>query len=320
MLPGFRILFALVVLSFAILIFGFGAVALLRTVHQNLASQPAWQPPLEIANARRNDRQPLPDETQTLAMLRVEQLPAAQSDLPPAQPKGQDTQSDKPAADTAAEASVPQPAPAIPAADTKDDDTRVNASTPVDVGAGSEKPADQTASSARPTSGPERAADAGGAPKVADIQSASIDQASPAVPAGPDASTTPTKPSDGIPAPERTDAAAATPAPDKQPPMKLAALPDGATTSAEVKHEARQQSARQSDAAELRAKRRARARLRARRLALARARAARVAQTQQTTNSSYYNSANNSGFTTTGSGTISATQNATPFGAPRGGS
>src|SRR5262245_30792131 len=101
MLPGIRILFALVVLSCAILVFGFGALALLRTAHQNLASQPAWQQewrtPAEIANARRDDR-PLPSsETQTLALLRVE--PPTQSETPPTQPQVRDAQNDKPPVD-----------------------------------------------------------------------------------------------------------------------------------------------------------------------------------------------------------------------------
>ena len=86
MLPGFRILAALVVLSVAMLIFGFGAVALLRTAHQNLASQPTWQPawqtPVEVARAQRNERQQQPDETQTLALLRVD--PPAPQAMPSA--------------------------------------------------------------------------------------------------------------------------------------------------------------------------------------------------------------------------------------------
>src|SRR5262245_35683237 len=76
MLPGFRILLALVVLSFAILIFGFSALALLRTAHQSLASQPTWQQtwrtPDEIAKGQRDDRQQRASELQTLALLRVE--------------------------------------------------------------------------------------------------------------------------------------------------------------------------------------------------------------------------------------------------------
>jgi len=34
MLPGFRFLFAAIVLSMSVLIFGFGAAALLRTAHE----------------------------------------------------------------------------------------------------------------------------------------------------------------------------------------------------------------------------------------------------------------------------------------------
>ena len=60
MLPGFRILFALVVLSVAILIFGFGTLALLRTAHESFSSQPTWHAPLEASAAPHNDRQSTP--------------------------------------------------------------------------------------------------------------------------------------------------------------------------------------------------------------------------------------------------------------------
>jgi len=85
MLPGLRILFALVVLSFAILIFGFGAIALLRTAHEDFASQPTWQPgwrsPREVAMLPRTD--PPAARQETLALLRVD--PPA-SPEPPNQP------------------------------------------------------------------------------------------------------------------------------------------------------------------------------------------------------------------------------------------
>ena len=43
MLPGFRFLFAAIVLSMSILVFGLGAAALLRAAHEEFASTPAWR-------------------------------------------------------------------------------------------------------------------------------------------------------------------------------------------------------------------------------------------------------------------------------------
>lgn len=66
MLPGFRILFAAVVLSFSILIFGLGAAALLRSAHEEFVGIPAWraaqQPLMPAVDASRP----------SLALLRVE--------------------------------------------------------------------------------------------------------------------------------------------------------------------------------------------------------------------------------------------------------
>ena len=66
MLPGFRILFAAVVLSFSILIFGLGAAALLRSAHEEFVGIPSWraaqQPLMPAVDAGRP----------ALAMLRVE--------------------------------------------------------------------------------------------------------------------------------------------------------------------------------------------------------------------------------------------------------
>ena len=43
MLPGFRFLFAAIVLSMSILVFGLGAAALLRAAHEEFASTPSWR-------------------------------------------------------------------------------------------------------------------------------------------------------------------------------------------------------------------------------------------------------------------------------------
>jgi hypothetical protein len=77
MLPGFRVLFAAIVLSVAMLIFGLGAVALLRAAHQEFASIPSRRVPPETALAQRNDTAP------SLAMLRVDASAADEVLNPP---------------------------------------------------------------------------------------------------------------------------------------------------------------------------------------------------------------------------------------------
>jgi hypothetical protein len=67
MLPGFRFLFAAIVLSMSVLIFGLGAAALLRAAHEQFASIPSRRPPPEPVFARQND-----PAIPTLALLRVE--------------------------------------------------------------------------------------------------------------------------------------------------------------------------------------------------------------------------------------------------------
>jgi hypothetical protein len=69
MLPGFRILFAIVLLSISVLIFGLGAAAFLRSAHENIASAPLWRPIEPPVTARVDLTQP------TLAMLRLEPDP-----------------------------------------------------------------------------------------------------------------------------------------------------------------------------------------------------------------------------------------------------
>jgi len=66
MLPGFRFLFAAIVLSMSVLVFGLGAAALLRAAHEQFVSIPARRAPPEPVFARQDDPPP------TLALLRVE--------------------------------------------------------------------------------------------------------------------------------------------------------------------------------------------------------------------------------------------------------
>jgi hypothetical protein len=67
MLPGLRFLFAAIVFSMSILIFGLGAVALLRTAHEEFASTPTWRAAPETVFA-----QPAEATRPVLALLRVD--------------------------------------------------------------------------------------------------------------------------------------------------------------------------------------------------------------------------------------------------------
>ena len=68
MLPGFRFLFAAIVLSMSILIFGLGAAALLRAAHEQFASIPARRRAAGAGLRPAESSHPPP----TLALLRVE--------------------------------------------------------------------------------------------------------------------------------------------------------------------------------------------------------------------------------------------------------
>jgi len=96
MLPGFRFLFAAVVLSVSIVIFGLGAAALLRASHEQFSNLPAWKAPPETVFAQQADAKP-----PTLAMLNVEPEPAQPITATPPGPQ-------MPTA-------TPEPAAAIPA-------------------------------------------------------------------------------------------------------------------------------------------------------------------------------------------------------------
>ena len=67
MLPGFRFLFAAIVLSMSVLIFGLGAAALFRSAHEEFASLPSRRVPAEQVFTRQ-DEPPMP----TLALLRFD--------------------------------------------------------------------------------------------------------------------------------------------------------------------------------------------------------------------------------------------------------
>jgi hypothetical protein len=67
MLPGFRFLFAAIVLSMSILVFGLGAAALLRAAHEEFASTPPWRAAPETVFA-----QPVEATPPVLALARVD--------------------------------------------------------------------------------------------------------------------------------------------------------------------------------------------------------------------------------------------------------
>jgi hypothetical protein len=102
MLPGFRFLFAAIVLSMSILVFGLGAAALLRAAHEEFASNPSWHAPPETMFAQQGQ-----DTRPVLAMLRVEPQPAE---------KAPDNNPASPAIAAPAEPATIASAPAEPAA------------------------------------------------------------------------------------------------------------------------------------------------------------------------------------------------------------
>jgi cytoskeletal protein RodZ len=90
MLPGLRFLFAAIVLSISMLVFGLGAAALLRAAHEEFASIPSRRAPPETMFAQRGQAQP------TLALVRIE---APEADQKTATQTASDNVEDQPAID-----------------------------------------------------------------------------------------------------------------------------------------------------------------------------------------------------------------------------
>src|SRR5882757_1440724 len=112
MLPGFRFLFAAIVLSMSILIFGLGAAALLRAAHEQFASIPTRRPVPETLFAQ----QPNEASNPVLAMLRVEAQPVAQN-IPDKAPAGETPAEPAAVASAPAEPeqiAAPKPEPSSP--------------------------------------------------------------------------------------------------------------------------------------------------------------------------------------------------------------
>jgi hypothetical protein len=112
MLPGFRFLFAAIVLSMSVLVFGLGAAALLRAAHEEFASLPSQRPPPETVFAQQNEAAP-----PALAMLRVD-APAADNAadnvLSPALPTEQPASVSTPAEPETSAALKPEDSSALP--------------------------------------------------------------------------------------------------------------------------------------------------------------------------------------------------------------
>jgi hypothetical protein len=168
MLPGFRFLFAAIVLSMSILVFGLGAAALLRAAHEAVASNPSWRTAPETVFAQQGEtNRPM------LAMLRVEPEPAP--------PKAPDT---LPAIAAPVEPATVASAPAEPAASasTPAEPERVAALKPDDSSPPETvKPAMPPAETpARSEAAPAQAdaASAAAEPKIATSEQASSDKAS----------------------------------------------------------------------------------------------------------------------------------------------
>src|SRR5258707_1063323 len=77
MLPSFRFLFAAILFSMSILVFGLGAAALLRTAHEEFASNPFWHAAPETTFAQQSEA-----TRPVLALLRVDPVPAEQQGAP----------------------------------------------------------------------------------------------------------------------------------------------------------------------------------------------------------------------------------------------
>jgi hypothetical protein len=126
MLPGFRFLFAAIILSMSILIFGLGAAALLRAAHEEFASNPSWHATPETIFAQQGEAARPEASRPVLAMLRVDApvveksadevppaaAPAEQAVIPPPPAEPEKTAARKPEDSPPREAATPEiPAP-----------------------------------------------------------------------------------------------------------------------------------------------------------------------------------------------------------------
>jgi hypothetical protein len=134
MLPGLRFLFAAIVLSMSILVFGLGAAALLRTAHEEFASNPSWRAAPETTFAQPNDisrpvltilsveppaAEPKAPETASVAAPAAEQAPTASMPAEPAANASTPAEPERTAALNSEDSSPPETAKSeIPAVET----------------------------------------------------------------------------------------------------------------------------------------------------------------------------------------------------------
>jgi hypothetical protein len=136
MLPGFRFLFAAILLSTSILVFGLGAAALLRATHQQYVSNPGWRNgPQEQVFAQ------VPEPAQpVLAVLRdepevsAEPVPSLRDRVPTiGLPASEPEQVAAVASEAEAQPQDAAPAAEIPAAESAKPETTVEAAAPASI-------------------------------------------------------------------------------------------------------------------------------------------------------------------------------------------
>jgi hypothetical protein len=191
MLPGLRFLFAAIVLSTSILIFGLGAAALLRAAHEEVANIPARRSPPEPVFAQAQEKLPtetLPTEAPpALAILRVD--PPA-SETPERAPESAETSSIL-SADTSAPAEQEQIAAVKP-------DEPASTEAPVAAPPVADAPAPQAPPAAAQTDAPAPATEAPAPAEEA--KPAAVAEAPPASEVPPSAPETPPAPAEKSPA------------------------------------------------------------------------------------------------------------------------
>jgi hypothetical protein len=123
MLPGFRFLFAAIMLSMSLLVFGLGAAALLRAAHESFASNSSWRATPEVAFAQHTESRP----PAVLAALRLDTSPMEKA-AEQAPPIAASTEPASPIAEPAAPQQVAalKPADAPPAEIAKTDGVKID--------------------------------------------------------------------------------------------------------------------------------------------------------------------------------------------------
>ncbi len=106
MLPGFRFLFAAIVMCMSVLVFGLGAAALMRAAHEDFATNTSWRAPPEPRFAQQDEVAKPP----VLAILSV-QSPATEPVAAPGQPDTGAAVSPPPGPDTTAAVGSAAPSP-----------------------------------------------------------------------------------------------------------------------------------------------------------------------------------------------------------------